>query len=208
MVRLNNLKNKKGNMGVIALVGVALVGGYVFMNGGMDMQPKAQDIATPSNGFYLDSLTGDSIYSISESGTGSDKEITIKVDKDDVTTAGLYNLTGSFKQNLKTGVALDSTSVVAYDVKVPFSSDLEMQDTSGEDLTVIDVSSSRIDGQKSKVQKTFTAADPVSIVAAIDWVQATAGLSTLEDIDESGEKTNLISLDFGQSNKVYLEIKN
>ena len=135
-------------------------------------------------------------------------QVSLKVDKDDVTTAGLYNLTGSFKQNLKTGVALDSTSVVAYDLKVPFSSDLEMQDTAGEDLTVIDVSSSRIDGQKSKVQKTFTAADPVSIVAAIDWVQATAGLSTLEDIDESGEKTNLISLDFGQSNKVYLEIKN
>ncbi len=208
MVRKNNLKNKKGNMGVVALVGVALVGGYLWSQGSIDLTPAPQDIATPSNGFYLDSLTGDSIYSITESGTGSDKEITIKVDKDDVTTAGLYNLTGSFKQNLKTGVALDSTSVIAYDLKVPFSSDLEMQDTSGEDLTVIDVSSSRIDGQKSKVQKTFTAADPVEVIASIDWVQATAGLSTLEDIDESGEKTNLIALDFGQTNKVYLEIKN
>lgn len=210
---LNKINEKKGNAGAIALtiVGVIAVGAYANHMGwiGSDNNPlnTAQDLSSSDSLQVYASNVVSSLGTVTSTGVGADEVFKIEIDKDDLVADSNLGITLTTSQYIPDGTNVDSTMVQPHTIRVPFTSDIEVSDSSGEDYILFDESASLIDGQKDLKQFTYTSVTPVEVPTTLAVNPNSFLLSNAVELDEIGEKETYY-LDYGLKNKIELVIKN
>jgi len=204
--------NKKANttLATIAIVGVVAGGVYMLATNSEVSNPLSSqnsEQVTQNPDFYISSLsaTNTSLFTVTTSGSGKNTEYLIEVDADTLgnsartetfTVGTTNNLVGAYDDNYR----------FAQEVFVAPRSDLEMSDTSDDSHVLIDASASTYDSAKVSKVISHQGVTEVTKTYSMSMNPNGVDLGTLVEINDVGEYKS-IDLDFGQSNKVTLKIK-
>lgn len=213
---LNSNSDKKGNIGgYVTAFGVAcIIGGSIYYastnSEGGSVQPQDLTGEMDNPDLYISTLTADNStrYSVTSTGTGSDRSYTIEVDKDDLPSNSLENFTIGYTQDIKQ--AYDSNFKFPQTLYVPKfdnQEDLVFQDSSGDEIIFFDGSASTIGGSEDYLKVDFSGSTEISKTLALKTNPHSSTLSDATALDDVGEDEE-ISLDFGQVNDITLRVKN
>ena len=212
---VNIYKNiKKANSQILWGIGVLAVAGLGYNAGwfsnvevpSMSTAPGDVSSLTMPTMYAGLSATNTTLFTVTSTGIGADADIMIEVDADTLGDAArTETFTLSMTQDME-GQAFDSNQRYSQRISTGFTSNINMQDTSDVTHIFMDYDASTIDSSKGYKIFDFTGSTPVEKTLSLKFNTNGVALGTLTAINDVGEY-KIYDLDFGQTNKVQLKIK-